>query len=107
MQRPPWEPMYLECSMEDADESNSEEALLYRRHASTIFAYLRLHAPPREDAEDLLEEVFLAALERDNPMKFFQGAKSAEEEQRAWLRSVARNKLVDFYRRSNRHPALA
>jgi RNA polymerase sigma factor (sigma-70 family) len=69
-------------------------SVLYDRHASTIFTYLRQHAPSREDAEDMLLEVFLAALERS----VLSGL--AEEEQLAWLRRVAHNKLIDSYRRA-------
>ena len=67
-------------------------ALLYEKHAPIIFAYLRQHAPSREEAEDLLLEVFVAALENE------ELCTRAEPVQRAWLRSVARNKLVDRYR---------
>src|SRR5215472_11450579 len=72
------------------------DAALYDRYAHVIFAYVRMHLPSREDAEDLTLEVFLAALERDNLSEL------AEEEKLAWLRRVAHNKLVDSYRRSAR-----
>jgi RNA polymerase sigma factor (sigma-70 family) len=79
--------------------NNSPAALLYQRYASAIFAYLRLHTSLWEDAEDLLLEVFLAALE--------EGRLEAvpEEERLAWLRGVAHHKLVDSYRRHARRPA--
>lgn len=41
---------------------NPAFAELYQCYAPEIFAYLRLHTPTREDAEDLLVDVFLAAL---------------------------------------------
>src|SRR5690242_18708253 len=43
----------------------SPAALLYQRYAPAIFAYLRLHLAVWEDAEDVLLEVFLAALEQN------------------------------------------
>ncbi len=74
----------------------SPAAALYQEHAPTIFAYLRGRLSAREDAEDLLLEVFLAALE-DQRL-----ATLPPNEQLAWLRRVAHHKLVDLYRRSHR-----
>jgi RNA polymerase sigma factor (sigma-70 family) len=68
--------------------------MLYDRYAATIFSYLRQHTQTREDAEDILVDIFLAALENE---KF---AQLAEASQVAWLWRVARNKLIDLYRRS-------
>ena len=74
----------------------SPAAALYERYARTVFPYLRRRLPSREDAEDLLLEVFLAAFEHNSLIGL------ADEECAAWLRQVARNKLVDYYRRSSR-----
>jgi RNA polymerase sigma-70 factor (ECF subfamily) len=68
--------------------------ILYQQHAPAIFAYVRQHTPTREDAEDILIEVFLAVLEKDT------FAELSEKEQLTWLWRVTRNKIVDFYRRS-------
>ena len=76
----------------------SDDAALFDRYGQTIFAYVRLHTASREDAEDVVLEVFTAALENDNL------AAIAVEEQLAWLRRVAHNKLVDSYRHIKRHP---
>jgi len=78
--------------------NDSPIAVMYQRQAPVIFAYLCRHTSSREDAEDLLLEVFLAALEH---RKF---PALGEKEQQAWLWAVARNKVVDHYRRSTRHP---
>ena len=80
--------------------SNTPEQL-YDRFGATIFAYVRLHALSREDAEDLTVEVFAAALERSH--LFGLPAK----EQLLWLRRVASNKLADTYRHTYRHPSIA
>lgn len=80
--------------------NDSPTAVTYQRHAPGIFAYLCRHTTSREDAEDLLLEVFLAALEHG---KF---AALGEKEQQSWLWAVARNKVVDHYRRSTRHPSV-
>lgn len=75
----------------------SDDAALFDRYGQAIFAYVRLHLPIREDAEDMTLEVFTAALENDNL------AAITENDQLAWLRRVAHNKLVDSYRRATRH----
>ncbi len=72
---------------------------LYQTHAPMLFGYLRRNMPTREDAEDLLLDVFLAAFERGGL------AALPEEEQVAWLRQVARYKLTDYYRRRARRPS--
>jgi RNA polymerase sigma-70 factor (ECF subfamily) len=79
-----------------AEPTMTNIADLYQRYAPAIVAYLFQHAPPGEDAEDLLVEVFLAALE--NP----QFSALPEKAQKAWLWRVARNKVVDAFRRSIR-----
>lgn len=71
-------------------------AVLYQQYAPTIYAYLQRRVPGEEDAEDLLVEVFLAALENA------QFATLSEKAQLAWLWRVARNKTVDAYRRTTR-----
>jgi RNA polymerase sigma-70 factor (ECF subfamily) len=62
--------------------------------------YVRRHVPLREDAEDIVLEVFLAALEQKGL------AQRSEPEQLAWLRHVAHHKFVDYHRRSTRRPAV-
>ncbi|HEY7346826.1 MAG TPA: sigma-70 family RNA polymerase sigma factor [Ktedonobacterales bacterium] len=73
----------------------SPAAALYQAHAPIILTYLRRHTPSREDAEDLLLEVFLAAFEGGRVERLPEG------ERIAWLRQVARHKLADHYRRTN------
>lgn len=73
---------------------------IYQRHAYAVLLYLRRYVAQREDAEDLLLEIFLSALEKKIPLTL------PEPEQRAWLMHVARHKLVDYYRRRVRHPAV-
>src|SRR5258708_11010838 len=86
--------------LNEADLPGNPDATLYDRYSFTIFSYIRLHIPSREDAEDLPVEAFAAALERDNLLGL------REQEQLAWLRDVARNKLVDSYRRQSHHTLL-
>lgn len=65
---------------------------LYHRHASAILAYICQQVASRQDAEDLLVEVFMAA------HAHVELAALSEERQLAWLRRVARNKVIDRYR---------
>jgi RNA polymerase sigma-70 factor (ECF subfamily) len=74
--------------------------LLYQRFAPVLFAYLYRRTSSREDAEDLLLEVFLAALEHTS-----FAALGAQEQER-WLWSVARNKMIDHYRWVARRPGV-
>lgn len=71
-------------------------ALLYQQHAPPLFDYIRKHLASPEDAEDILVEVFVAALESGY---FFA---LTGQEQRAWLWRVAHHKVVDAYRRGKR-----
>jgi RNA polymerase sigma factor (sigma-70 family) len=83
-----------------AIHGHSHIAGLYQRYSPELLLSLRRHVASPEDAEDLLLEVFLAALEKPHLSNL------SEQEQLAWLRRVAHNKLVDFYRRNTRRPSL-
>lgn len=76
----------------ERQQQNSVAITLYDRHASTIFAYLSHRLPALQDAEDMMLEVFIAALNHDNL------AALTAEQQLAWLRRVAQNKVIDRYR---------
>jgi RNA polymerase sigma-70 factor (ECF subfamily) len=93
--------MSLEPNEVDNVARDTDQTMLYERYGQAIFGYLRPHAHSLEDAEDLLLEVFLAALEHDNLSALPPGG------QLAWLRRVAHNKLLNLYRQANRHPRVA
>jgi RNA polymerase sigma factor (sigma-70 family) len=80
--------------MQDAnvDIIYSSHEALYDRFASTILTYLLSQVAHAQDAEDLLLDVFVAAL-NDTTL-----ATLSPERQLAWLRRVARNKVIDRYR---------
>lgn len=78
----------------------SPAAVLYQQHAPVIFAYLHRHTGSWEDAEDLLLEVFLAALENNQLSAVPEGSHLP------WLQRVAQRKVADHYRRSFRRPAV-
>jgi len=71
-----------------------EMALLYRKYAPGLLTYVRMRVPSPEDAEDLVVEVFLAAIEN---AKFTVLAEKAKQ---LWLWRVTRNKVIDAYRRA-------
>jgi RNA polymerase sigma factor (sigma-70 family) len=75
-------------------QAEQEMGLLYRKHAPGLLAYVRMRITSEEDAEDLVVEVFMAAIEN---AKF--GALS-EKEKQMWLWRVTRNKVIDAYRRA-------
>ncbi|MDQ2905020.1 MAG: sigma-70 family RNA polymerase sigma factor [Chloroflexota bacterium] len=74
---------------------------LYQRYAQTLLSFIRRYLSRREDAEDVLLEVFLAAMERNSLVGL------NEDEQLAWLRRVAHNKCMDVHRRARRHPMVS
>jgi RNA polymerase sigma factor (sigma-70 family) len=81
----------------DADEGqNSVDIAFYDRYAHIVYAYICRKVSCREDAEDVMTEVFVAA------MKNRQLAEFNPEQQIAWLQRVAHNKVVDRYRRKIR-----
>ncbi len=86
---------------EELDFFSGDDSLtaeLYRRYASKIFPYLCQHLSSLDTAEDLLLEVFLTTLEHEQDLE-----SRLEDEQRAWLWTVARNKIFDYYRHTRRH----
>jgi RNA polymerase sigma-70 factor, ECF subfamily len=78
--------MYLQHKQVFPHSSLIEE--LYQRYWLMIFIAIRQHVFSKEEAEDILLEVFLAALE--NPML----VNLSEHQQLAWLRRVAYNKCM-------------
>jgi RNA polymerase sigma-70 factor (ECF subfamily) len=63
-------------------------------HADYLYAYAISRINDEEQAKDLVQETFLAALEK---VKTFEG-KSLE---RTWLTAILRNKIVDVYRKKS------
>ena len=61
-------------------------------HADYLYAYAITRINDEEQAKDLVQETFLAALEKT---KGFEG-KSAE---RTWLTAILKNKIIDVYRK--------
>jgi len=65
--------------------------LLYKRYVKKIYGFIRVRVNTIEDAEDITSTVFTKALRGINsydPAQPFQ----------AWLYSIARHSLIDFWR---------
>ncbi|MGH9313598.1 MAG: RNA polymerase sigma factor [Vicinamibacterales bacterium] len=68
------------------------------RYADPVYGYVSRRLAPRADlVEDLVQEVFLAALQK---LDTFAGHSSIL----AWLMGIARHKVEDFYRARLREP---
>ncbi len=90
----------MKADPSDACLDPSHVAVLYQQHAPVIFAFLRRHTGSWEDAEDLLLEVFLAAL-KDRQLDVLPASSQV-----AWLQRVAQHKVADHYRRAFRRAAV-
>jgi len=89
----------LEDALERARAGDANGmAELYRAYAAPLLAYLVTQVRRREDAEDLLGEVFLSAM-RD--VSRFDGNIGGF---RAWLYRIASNRAVDVARGTARRP---
>lgn len=92
----------MQQHVENADETRTATAEeLFHRHAPAIFAFLRQRTSSREDAEDLLLEVFTAVLQQK------QLSRLPLNQQTPLIWRIVRNKLVDTYRRNTRRPAIS
>lgn len=74
---------------------------LYHHHAQDVLRYIHRYIFSKEEADDILMEVFLAAIESPTLLKLKEG------EQFAWLQRVARNKVIDYQRRVVKRPLVA
>lgn len=62
------------------------------RQKKRLFQFIRKRVPENEDAEDILQDVFFQLIESSRAMKPI-------EQLTSWLFRVARNKIVDLYRK--------
>lgn len=75
---------------------SSSTTELFERYAPAVFTFLKKRINSREDAEDMLLEIFTAVLENEQVHDW------SDAEQRRWIWRVTRNKMVDAYRKSAR-----
>ncbi len=64
----------------------------YHKYERVIRRYLLVKLPSKEDAEEVLQDVFISAFDS---MSLFRGESSVK----TWLISIARHEVADFYRR--------
>ena len=91
----------LDNMVNKAESTNQAEMInfaeLYRKNATKVFYYLYSRVRNVADAEDLTSQTFVTALETlsklSDPLKFTP-----------WVFTIARNKAIDFFRRSQRRP---
>ncbi|MCF0056255.1 sigma-70 family RNA polymerase sigma factor [Dyadobacter sp. CY356] len=68
-----------------------------KKYADYLYTYAVSRVNDEELARDLVQETFLAALER---IKTFEGRSS----ERTWLTAILRNKIIDVYRKKSSGP---
>jgi RNA polymerase sigma-70 factor, ECF subfamily len=64
----------------------------YKSYSPRILAYLSKKLPRLEDAQEIVNDVFMEAIDS---LSFLQKEKNVS----AWLYRIAHNKMVDFYRK--------
>ncbi len=65
---------------------------LYKKYHSDLFNFLYYMVQSREQAEDLVQEVYIRVL------KSYQHFKG-ESSEKTWLNAIARNVAIDFFRK--------
>jgi len=77
--------------------SQSEPERVIRKHRTRLFAFIKSRVANAEDAEDLVQDVFYQFLTSFNTVEPIESAA-------AWLLTVARNKIIDWYRKRKTLP---
>lgn len=84
------------ASESERRDASAQVDALYQQHARMVLGYLYRRLPNLADAEDVLADVFLAALRQ---------CATGDEPGPGWLLLVARRRVADFYRERQRTPA--
>lgn len=66
--------------------------IFYQEHAPGILRYLKCKLPREDDAQEILNDVFLDAIEELHTL-------NKETNVKSWLYQIAHNKMVNFYRK--------
>lgn len=88
-------------AQEYAADGRPGEEEVYRHYAPRVFAYLLRHVPTRQDAEDLLVEVFIVVLEKLPSLDVDESRLSA------YIQTVARNKVADLFRKRGKRQVVS
>src|SRR3954464_2404859 len=81
---------------------NHFAAELYERYAAKLLAYIHKRLSSLDDAEDTLLDTFTAILQNIEALQ-----KLPEEQLEAWIWTVARHRIADYYRRTQRRPKVS
>ncbi len=84
----------MEMKEMENEVNNADPRQWVMKYADYLYDYCLARVNDTELAKDLVQETFLAALER---VENFEG-KSSEK---TWLTSILRNKIIDIYRRKS------
>lgn len=71
-------------------------SILVKTHLNSVIRYVNFLSRETEDAKDIAQEVFLKAWQQFDPQR--------KNSFRAWIMTIARNMVIDTYRR--REPAV-
>jgi RNA polymerase sigma factor (sigma-70 family) len=80
----------IPANMQEARNETVKET--FQRERKRLLAFIRKRVPDRTDAEDILQDVFFQLTENLEILKPI-------EQMTAWLFRVARNKIIDRYRK--------
>jgi len=74
------------------DDNEKSFDLVFRQHQPRLLGYVRSKMQSLEEAEDLVQDVYLQAMSSLNVL-------DAVDNLAGWLFTAARNKVIDWYRR--------
>lgn len=77
----------IPASMSDLQKQNIAQTI--KDYGSRLFAFIKQRVSSREDAEDILQDVFFQLVGNTSPI----------DQMTAWLFATARNKITDSYRK--------
>ena len=79
-----------------ANRDKPDFAEVYEREYSYVYNYIYMQVMHRENTEDLVSEIFIKA------MKHYDSYNPSIASERTWLTNIARNTLIDEYRKSSK-----
>ena len=79
-----------------ATREKPDFAEVYEQEYSYVYNYIYMQVMHRENTEDLVSDVFIRA------MAHYSGFDPAKASVRTWLCTIARNCMIDYYRKSGR-----
>ena len=71
-------------------------AEVYEREYSYVYNYIYMQVMHRENTEDLVSDIFMRA------MAHYDGFDPSKASTRTWLCTIARNCLIDYFRKNGR-----